>query len=338
MTLIQVPVIQVEKWAQKGYPLWWENNPNTHLLVNYFEARGYKGIKRILKFPGTLWVDSGGFEILKHGETTTPEEVIDFQNEEADVAFALDKPVTWEMDEQEIVKCLEITKDWLERGFKRARVKFYSVLHGPRVVQNPVKYMRIGWNNIKDYPTDGVAIASVKKTLYLALGFLLSQEVKNVHVFAIEEATPLYSAIHRYFRQLSFDSSKWIRLGQFRTYIIPLVSNTKIRLSEVCNEAHSVLLSNLEELPCDCPFCSSISVKELLGDYDKQRWLFGSHNFYWLNKRIRYLSSLPQKIAEEIAKEEGYGEQVEFIKACYEVGFDDAIKKYPYKPEASALW
>lgn len=342
MTLVQIPVIQVEEWARKGYPMWWEGNPNTHLMVNYFEAKGHKSIKSTLKFPGTLWMDSGGFEILMHGETELPERVIDFQNEEADVAFALDQPIIEGMSEAEIIKALEVTENWLERGLKRARIKFYSILHGPRVRSNPVKWMKVSWDKIRKYPTDGVAIAASGGLPYLAIGLLVSEGVKNVHILGIEKMGYLFSAIHRYFKQLSFDSSKWIRLGQFRTYIVPLVEKEfKIRLSEVMDkdeDSSIVSLPDLEQFPCDCPFCSSVSVKEVLGDYDKQRWLFGSHNFYWLNKKFKYLASLSQKVAEELARKNGYGYELDFIKACVEMGFDDALKKYPYKPEVSTLW
>jgi tRNA-guanine family transglycosylase len=219
-----------------------------------------------------VFIDSGGYQIIRQKISIDPKTVFDFQNINADIGLILDIPPVDEnlnvvKDLSLFMKYTQKTKHNIDMIINRERdFKLYTVLQGETKDQ-----LELWWKEcVEPYLDllDGVAV-SVKPPSNLMYGlvrhlaFLKETGYNgNIHLLGMSgwKMLAILTLIAHYWRGIvSFDSSTYIfhaktepRYHLFNGYVINI--SMKHGLGKNTPE-------NLKEMPCDCPVCKFIEEK-----------------------------------------------------------------------------
>ena len=273
---------------------------NAYITLRHYgdEARK-RGIHDIIKYDGVIMTDSGGYQVLEYGSIDVePTVMAIFENDiRSDIPVPLDKPTGYGLK-------YEKAKDYVEQTLKNARETLNAIQgRKSKEIKNNIgnEYDKDDTNGaIWVGPIQGAEHSDLVKYSADALdkmGFNLMAigspvELMEAYEFStlahmiaiVKRAIPakpihLFGAGHPITIPLAvalgcdmFDSASYILYAKDNRY---MHSNGTTRLED------------LSYLPCQCPICTTYSIKELFYmDRDSRTLEVAKHNLYILKAEV----------------------------------------------------
>jgi len=231
------------------------------------------GVHKLIDFDGPIMTDSGTFQSYVYGDVDIdPLEIVEFQRDiGSDIGTILDIFGTPDITKRKSKEGIEET---LKRAKKSIKLKKEMLLACP--VQGSI-YPELRYNCAKEvskidadfYPIGGVVPLMENQRYFDLLNVIISSKKglnpsKPVHLFGAGH--PLIFPIAVALGCDFFDSSAYIKYANNDRLIFPWGTEK---------------LDNLEEIPCNCPVCSSFSKSELERLEKKERAKeIAKHNLY----------------------------------------------------------
>lgn len=283
--------------------------------------------------------DSGGFQALTQGIWMEPVEIIKWQEENCDVAIMFDIPP---VDPNAIFKPLG-DDEFVKRAAKSLRN--YEIMVDNRDLDSKLELLKVvhghnkkrlsyWWDQVKHVECDGLSFAPKPPdaiTTAKVLGFAMEQEEKNVHILLGSgfETVCILAYASRFFDRLTFDSTSFsVKGARLRQYTLPHDLKMKIHFGESQNH-------DMTRLPCDCPVCSRISMKDVVdARSSRQAGILSLHNLYVFLRYVDYVHALSTDrgvFRDEYLMRKGYNDVItgmNFLDSVADKGFDDAHKIY----------
>ena len=273
---------------------------NAYITLRHYgdEARK-RGIHDIIKYDGVIMTDSGGYQVLEYGSIDVePTVMAIFENDiRSDIPVPLDKPTGYGLK-------YEKAKDYVEQTLENARETLNAIQgRKSKEIKNNIgnEYDKDDTNGaIWVGPIQGAEHSDLVKYSADALdkmGFNLMAigspvELMEAYEFStlahmiaiVKRAIPakpihLFGAGHPITIPLAvalgcdmFDSASYILYAKDNRY---MHSNGTTRLED------------LSYLPCQCPVCTTYSIKELFYmDRDSRTLEVAKHNLYILKAEV----------------------------------------------------
>ena len=273
---------------------------NAYITLRHYgdEARK-RGIHDIIKYDGVIMTDSGGYQVLEYGSIDVEATVMAiFENDiRSDIPVPLDKPTGYGLK-------YEKAKDYVEQTLENARETLNAIQgRKSKEIKNNIgnEYYKDDTNGaIWVGPIQGAEHSDLVKYSADALdkmGFNLMAigspvELMEAYEFStlahmiaiVKRAIPakpihLFGAGHPITIPLAvalgcdmFDSASYILYAKDNRY---MHSNGTTRLED------------LSYLPCQCPICTTYSIKELFYmDRDSRTLEVAKHNLYILKAEV----------------------------------------------------
>ena len=273
---------------------------NAYITLRHYgdEARK-RGIHDIIKYDGVIMTDSGGYQVLEYGSIDVePTVMAIFENDiRSDIPVPLDKPTGYGLK-------YEKAKDYVEQTLENARETLNAIQgRKSKEIKNNIdnEYDKDDTNGaIWVGPIQGAEHSDLVKYSADALdkmGFNLMAigspvELMEAYEFStlahmiaiVKRAIPakpihLFGAGHPITIPLAvalgcdmFDSASYILYAKDNRY---MHSNGTTRLED------------LSYLPCQCPICTTYSIKELFYmDRDSRTLEVAKHNLYILKAEV----------------------------------------------------
>ena len=273
---------------------------NAYITLRHYgdEARK-RGIHDIIKYDGVIMTDSGGYQVLEYGSIDVePTVMAIFENDiRSDIPVPLDKPTGYGLK-------YEKAKDYVEQTLENARETLNAIQgRKSKEIKNNIgnEYDKDDTNGaIWVGPIQGAEHSDLVKYSADALdkmGFNLMAigspvELMEAYEFStlahmiaiVKRAIPakpihLFGAGHPITIPLAvalgcdmFDSASYILYAKDNRY---MHSNGTTRLED------------LSYLPCQCPICTTYSIKELFYmDKDSRTLEIAKHNLYILKAEV----------------------------------------------------
>lgn len=257
------------------------------LLINaYYQAKfNIENFRNIYKYPddSILISDSGGFQMASF---VTRQKSIDvnplqilrwMENNRCDIAMNLDIP-PWTNFNASLKQSVENFK-LFEINRKNYDMRLYNVLHGRNFSE-----IKQWYDAIKDFSFDGWAYGvKPSNNVYLqtiAYLFLHEKGVINLntsfHMFgvsSIQNMLALSMTAKHFDSSITFDSSTYATGTRFRDFYLPRDVRHAIRFGR----KHT---KQMNGIPCDCPVCRTIRIKDLYSQDDTTCSLLSLHNLY----------------------------------------------------------
>jgi queuine/archaeosine tRNA-ribosyltransferase len=314
------------------------------------------GINDIKKDVNQIFGDSGGFQIAT-GSLANTDEIINklysWLEVNSTLAPVIDVP-PWNSNldavvtKQDTEKSLKLTKYNIEKllSRKKSDVLWLNASHCREYDD------RMTWfNEVKDYNLDGWALGSISKNFYVILSafatMIDSKELANtkrcqhIHFFGITATRymPIIIYIKHKLNKLgykinvSFDSSYATQNGGYGKYLM-FPSATGFCSYHLSNK----YLNKYQDvaLPCDCPVCSDIRLKDILNENALrsvgQSYYYNvvqSHNVYLLLQYVKTLHSLIYTDCPELMSTAFKSGQLAIFKIIDEMF--DTTKKTAYQ-------
>jgi len=323
---------------------WWrEDAPykHSHLLVSYFYAKNKADFRAGQDLKGlTIISDSGGFQIatqhLKGLKTDLqPEKVLHWQEVNSDIAIALDFPISMEeymITPEEFKKRLEFlynNNQVYQKNRNNADTKIYNVLHGDNLEQWEEWY-----NTVKEFKFEGWSIG-VKPSymplkISLAIMFLYEKGIrKNLHILGTTgmNVIPIFAYLSNFIENITYDSSTFGQGAMSRNYITPMSLRWDISFGDKTNA------KNFKELPCKCPVCQHMTIKEVMDPGSLGGALCSHHNLYWTVQYSYLMNTLKSekrlflKFIDNFCTPETK-HAIDFIDLAMKQGFKVAYDRY----------
>lgn len=265
-------------------------------LRRYGEEAIQRGIHKIIDFDGIVMTDSGGYQVLEYGDIEMePETIAKFQIDiRSDLPVILDRPTGYGLEYGR-------AKDFVEETLTNARSTVNTLrnqldrrnqlaTHGKGGIGNPIWVGTIQGAEHLDlvkYSTDELikigfdffALGSPVEIMEAYDFRLLTRMIitaknsvpnKPFHVFGAGH--PLAISIAVALGCDTFDSASYVLYARDNRYMSPY---------------GTAKLNELTYLPCSCPICSVLSVKEFCNmDYDTRTIQLAKHNLYVLKLEI----------------------------------------------------
>ena len=276
---------------------------NAYITFRHYgdEARK-RGIHDIIKYDGVIMTDSGGYQVLEYGSVDVePTIIAKFEKDiRSDIPVPLDKPTGYGLK-------YEKAKDYVEQTLKNARETL-------NVIEEGRESKRIKNNTGNEYYYDGddingaIWVGPVQGAEHLDLvkysadtldkmGFNLLAIGSPVELMEAYEYSLLAHMIATVKRTIP---TKPIHLfGAGHPITIPLAvalgcdmfdSASYILYAKDNRYMHSngtARLEDLSYLPCQCPICTTYSIKELFYmDKDSRTLEIAKHNLYILKAEV----------------------------------------------------
>jgi 7-cyano-7-deazaguanine tRNA-ribosyltransferase len=273
---------------------------NAYITLRHYgdEARR-RGIHDIIKYDGVIMTDSGGYQVLEYGSIDVEPTVMAIFEKDirSDIPVPLDKPTGYGLK-------YEKAKDYVEQTLKNAR-ETLNAIQGRK--SNEIKN-NIGNEYDKDDTNGAIWVGPIQGAEHSDLvkysadaldkmGFNLMAigspvELMEAYEFStlahmiaiVKRAIPakpihLFGAGHPITIPLAvalgcdmFDSASYILYAKDNRY---MHSNGTTRLED------------LSYLPCQCPICTTYSIKELFCmDRDSRTLEVAKHNLYILKAEV----------------------------------------------------
>lgn len=241
--------------------------------------------KNVMNYPEDVITlgDSGGFQVMSFGKKgrqvdVTPIQVLRWLENNVDIGMNLDVPPVRDF-EGALSESKENFK-FFEDNRTNYDFALYNILHGRTLDQIDTWY-----KEVRDFNFDGWAIGVHPSTnVYLkvfAYLYLIEKgeesPLTNTHFFGVSGPSNMLSlamlAKHTD-ASLTFDSSSWSWGSRFRDYWFPLDVRHCIRLGRE-------FANTVNDIPCDCPVCSKMTISELYDQTDPMTPLLLSyHDMY----------------------------------------------------------
>jgi 7-cyano-7-deazaguanine tRNA-ribosyltransferase len=280
-------------------------------LQHYGDEARRRGIHDIINYDGVVMTDSGGYQVLEYGSIDVePAIIAQFEKDiRGDILVPLDKPTGHRLN-------YEKAKEYVEQTLKNAK-ETIEVVAGGRGVKKSKRMMEgANWND--DYhmdsaiwvgPVQGSEHSDLVEYCAAALdkmGFKLIALGSPVELMEAYEFSILAQMIATVKRVIP---TKPIHLfGAGHPITIPLVvalgcdmfdSGSYILYARDNRYMHAngtVKLEKLSYLQCQCPICTTYTIKELLEmDKDERTIQIAKHNLYILKAEV---SAVKQAIVD----------------------------------------
>jgi len=262
-----------------------KNNPFyfPYMLVSGAHNYKEKEYRELIDFPrsddGLFFGDSGGYQILtgKVSKDYSVKKAFDWLENNCDIFPLLDRPFPKNfiaMTKEEFTTSLEFTRKNAKYYLDNRTNSDTTILN---VIQGRDLYEIDAWyQGMKEYKFEGWAFGGYNLTQILACFFYLFEkgEMDNCRLFHIFMMTKmkyipfltyLQNLIHKdgYNTFISYDSSYQIIQTAFgRMALYPTLTGQKwIKYS---NKNDYSKLTNENLVPCDCPYCKDVPLKELI--------------------------------------------------------------------------
>jgi 7-cyano-7-deazaguanine tRNA-ribosyltransferase len=241
-----------------------------------------KGIHNALNFSGTIFCDSGAYQMFRGEIKISQKEIIEFQERiETDVGVMLDVPSkneSYEETKQSVLETIERAKEW-EKIKTSNNVLWEGVIQGggfKELVEYSCKKMRefefdifaVGIPPLlwKNYEFKSIALQGLITKSNIPLN-------KPLHAFGIGH--PIIFCFLVAIGYDIFDSASYAIYARDLRYI---------------TEYGTKKIEKLEFLPCNCPICSKYTIKEIkeMEENDKIK-IIAKHNLYTILKEINII-------------------------------------------------
>jgi len=287
---------------------WWEPNSFFNypsMLVSAYYGIKYKNnFRKHFNIPDDMLIigDSGGFQNLTLNANLDPIEVLRWQEQNCQIGFIFDIPISFCKTKKEIKECQIKTVENAYIALKKRvnnKLKLYCVFHGknPKNLKEHIDiYNEHG--NINDF--DGFALGSMVAfksnynyvTKQLVTICEINKEYKKpIHILGLSglKIIPIiYYLSKKYNQIITYDSSSygcgairkeyWLDYGRF-----------SIEFSDK-NQ------TTINKLPCDCPICSLCTPETLKESGSISGGLISLHN---LHQTMSYCNLIDILIEDE---------------------------------------
>ncbi|MHA1211859.1 MAG: tRNA guanosine(15) transglycosylase TgtA [Candidatus Heimdallarchaeota archaeon] len=248
---------------------------SSYILRKRFD-RSITDLHKLTSFSGPIMTDSGAYQSLLYGEIElTPENVIEYQEHiGSDFGVPLDIPIsindTFDVAKTKVDTTITRSRD-ISKLISKPSTSWVAPIQGGKyfdLVEQSAK--SLGYVQTFDMFAIGSVVEIMNNYMYdTLLEIILTAKQyldpkKPVHLFGAGHPSifPFIVAAGCD----SFDSAAYALYAQEDRYL----TNTQ-----------TFLLEELEELPCNCPICSSISSAELKSLKKTERMkLLAAHNLY----------------------------------------------------------
>ncbi len=248
---------------------------NSYIIKKNFEKAADLNIHKLLDYDGVIMTDSGAYQILVYGGIeVTQSEIIDFQKRiGSDISVILDVPTGWDVSRDKVEYTVEET-------LKRAKSALPLIENSNSLWVGPVQGGRhidlvaLSAEKIGKMPYDIHALGSptevMERYMFPVLVDMTMTAKKNL---PIERPFHLFGAGHPMIFAITvamgcdlFDSAAYAIYAKNMRYM---------------TNRGTILVENLQYLPCTCPACRSINAKELknLPKGERQR-IITEHNLH----------------------------------------------------------
>ena len=344
---------------------WWEEGSPfryTHLLCSAHYGIREPNYRKINNLPDDLVIisDSGGFQIATRELMGIkldydPQKVLKWQEDNSNIAIGLDSPTAIgpirATDEVFKRKCEFLYKNnqIYEKSRNNPKCQIYNVLHG-----EDLDRLEYWYNAQKEFKFDGWASA-VKPPwapMKMAFGamFLYSKGIrKNLHVLGTTgiDVIPVLAYISNFIDNVTYDSATFGQGAMSRLFMTPLTLKWDMSFGDNTN------VKNLKDIPCGCPICQNMTLKELNAPGSLGGVSISAHNLYWILEYSKMMNRLKveKKIFMKFIKDMCNPETlhaIDFVDITIEKGFDAAYQKYrmhedlfrwkPDKPDQPGLF
>lgn len=315
-----------------------------YILVS--AAHGFKDMefKKNIEFDGLFFGDSGGFQLWAGSahKDYNKEVAMDWLNNNAQIFPIIDIPPSKDKGVLKVSVLEECAKKSLENAkyFQKNKLKgklCLNVLQGRNS-----KEIDIWYNIIRDVELEGWAFAGINFIqIATAFFYLLEkgelQRAKIFHIFGVTR--PRYIIFMTYLQRLlnerdincriTYDSSYPFRTSAFGTYFL-LPSMEGIRNLKFTNTIQYDHLSDSTVLPCDCPYCKDVPIKEF-AKFSSERFyaISSAHNLYVLIKYKKYIESMTNLGCDYLLSESFKSEDWNIMKILKRYMEEDVPYKAP---------
>lgn len=255
-----------------------------------------RGIHDIIGFDGIIMTDSGGYQVLEYGDIEVgPEIMTKFQLDiKSDVAVILDRPTGYGLDYGRAKDFVEETLEnatFTRNMLKKLPDKYDQLADGgisrmeqPRWVgtiqgAEHLDLVRYSAEELGKIGFDFFALGSPVEVMEAYDFRLLAQMITAAKERIPNRPFHLFGAGHPFAISIAvalgcdtFDSASYVLYARDNRYMTPF---------------GTAKLHELTYLPCSCPICTSLSVKEFSSmDYYKRTTHLAKHNLYIIKLEI----------------------------------------------------
>jgi len=258
---------------------------NAYLISKYYGKKAIeKGIHKLLKFNKPIMTDSGAYQILMYGYVDVdPDFIVKYQHAiRSDIGVILDVPTAGATESQYSVEWS--VKETLRRALRAKLLGFMDddmILVAPIQGGSNLELLKLCANKLVKLDFEMYAVGSPTELMknyrfdvlvdIMAIARIIVPPSKPLHLFGAGHPIMLSLAVALGYD--TFDSASYVLYARDERYITPYAT---------------MRFSNLRELPCSCPVCSSTSIDELKELSKKERVsLLAQHNLYVILQEIR---------------------------------------------------
>ena len=274
-----------------------------YIFVTYADGKHFADLRNFWEVDsnkGLIMSDSGGFQILARGENEdapqdtriNPEDVIEWQNKNCDVAMTLDEPpydsvyktalFKWE---EKMAQTVLNTKIALDR--KKGGLQLYATIHG--LDESNWFDWKIAVDSAGGLDGYAIGLPSKPNIIIEFLKFVLDHKIeKPLHFFKMGGSTEflLLSRFSKYYPSLiTVDASSFmIHMNSYTQVLSPTNLSQTIEIGDRSdNFSHT-------RVGCLCPVCQNN--KELSNQEFRLFGYFAFHNLYMFAWHYEYLNSI----------------------------------------------
>jgi len=250
-------------------------------LKHYGDEAVRKGIHSIIDFDGVVMTDSGGYQVLEYGDISVdPLEMASFEEKiGTDIAITLDTPTGIDCSREKAERSVNETLKAAEStilNVNRDQTLWVGPIQGgiytDLICTSAKRMTKLGF----DLLALGSPTEVMKRYNFILLIEMIYAAKKNIpsskplHLFGAGH--PLTIPIAVAFGCDLFDSASYMLYARDGRYM---------------TEYGTTKLKELSTLPCNCPVCSTHTVKELFFiTHNQGPAMLATHNLYQLHKEI----------------------------------------------------
>ncbi len=264
---------------------------NAYIILSRRKEEALReGIHRLLDFDGVFMTDSGGYQVLEYGNLGVDyDEVAAFQaGIHAELAVTLDRPTGYPQDRATALETVEYSLDNAKATLKEFRGR-ETVWIGP--VQGGL-YADLVKKSARSLTSAGFQFLALGSPVQVMENYMFADLVRMI--MAAKGAMPYSMPLHLFGAGHPLTMALAVALGcdtfDSASYVI------FARAGRYMTRGGVLTLKSMKYLPCSCPVCAKVSVKELLElDHQERTRLLSMHNLFVLREE---LESCKEAIAE----------------------------------------
>jgi 7-cyano-7-deazaguanine tRNA-ribosyltransferase len=256
---------------------------NAYLLWKHWKAEvRSQGVHRFLAFERPIMTDSGGYQILVHGDVDVdPVEVVRFQEDlDTDIGVILDVPTSWESSRSSAERTVEIT-------LSRARQAVNAFTRDDTLWVGPVqggRHLDLVARSAKEVGALPFQIHALGSPTPVMERYLFDVLVDMI--ITAKQNLPLHRPLHLFGAGHPFMFSLAVALGcdLFDSAAYALAA----RAGKYLTAHGTATLQSLEYFPCSCRTCTRYTPRDMQSlPADEVTPLLASHNLEACYRELR---------------------------------------------------